>query len=167
MHARTSNSEAISPSATKGNGAVKASIIGYLRVIGYWVTTTIIALELLAGGVTDLIHGGTNVVGGEPVVEVLAHLGYPVYLLTILGVWKLPGGIALLVPGFPRLKEWAYAGAFFVYIGAAASAALSGYSDPYTTIWGPFLFGMITLASWALRPQSRTLGVLFSFQKRT
>lgn len=144
---------------------MKRSFIGYARAIGYWATTAIIAFELLAGGVTDLIHGGTNVVGGEPVVLVLAHLGYPAYVLTILGAWKLPGGITLLVPGFPRLKEWAYAGAFFVYIGAAASAALSGYSDPYTTIWGPFLFGLITLASWALRPQSRTLGALFPAKK--
>jgi hypothetical protein len=56
------------------------------KVIGYWATTTIIALELLAGGVTDLARRGTNVVAGQPVVEVFAHLGYPVYLLTILGV---------------------------------------------------------------------------------
>ena len=49
-----------------------------MKVIGYWATTTVVALELLAGGVTDLIHGGTSVVAGEPVVEILAHLGYPV-----------------------------------------------------------------------------------------
>jgi len=53
----------------------------------------------------------------------LARLGYPPYLLTIFAVWKLPGALALLVPRprFPRLKEWAYAGAFFNYTGAAAS----------------------------------------------
>ena len=79
------------------------------KLISYWVTTIFTALELLAGGVTDLMHGRTALVAGEPVAEVLAHLGYPVYLLTILGV--------------------------------------------------------LTLASWALRPQSRILGVLFPMSR--
>jgi uncharacterized membrane protein YphA (DoxX/SURF4 family) len=143
---------------------MKTSVIGYARVIGYWATTIIIAFEFLAGGVVDLTHGRTNVMSGEPVVLVLAHLGYPAYLLTILGIWKLLGGITLLVPRFPRLKEWAYAGAFFVYIGAAASGVVRGHDDPGTLIWGPLIFAMITLASWALRPQSRTLGVLFPYK---
>jgi hypothetical protein len=65
------------------------------KVIGYWATTTIVALELLAGGVTDLVHGPALLFVGQPVVEVLAHLSYPVYLLTILGVWRLLGAIAL------------------------------------------------------------------------
>jgi uncharacterized membrane protein YphA (DoxX/SURF4 family) len=128
-------------------------------------TTTVIVLELLAGGLTDLMHGGTDVVAGQPVVDVLAHLGYPAYLLTILGLWKLSAGIALLAPGFPRLKEWAYAGAFFVYTGAAASGMVRGHNDPSTLIWGPLIFAAITIASWALRPQSRTLGVLFPTKK--
>jgi uncharacterized membrane protein YphA (DoxX/SURF4 family) len=144
---------------------VKGDMARKAKVIGYWATTTVIALELLAGGVTDLAHGGTNIVAGQPVVEVFAHLGYPVYLLTILGVWKLLGGITLLAPRFPRLKEWAYAGAFFVYTGAAASGVVRGGDDPATLIWGPLLFAIITLASWALRPQSRILGVLFPAKK--
>jgi uncharacterized membrane protein YphA (DoxX/SURF4 family) len=131
------------------------------RVIGYWVTTIVAVFDLLAGGVTDLIHGRTGLVTGEPVTEVLAHLGYPVYLLTILGLWKLLGAIALLVPRFPRLKEWAYAGSFFVYAGAVASGMVRGLNDPGTFIWPPLILAVFTLASWALRPQSRTLGVLF------
>ena len=131
-----------------------------LKVIGYWVTTTIIALELLLGGLTDLVHGGTSLVAGPPVADILVHLGYPAYVLTILGVWKLPGGIVLLAPSVPRLKEWAYAGTFFVYTGAAASGMVLGRDDPGTLIWGPLIFAEITLASWALRPPSRTLGVL-------
>src|SRR2546430_5841961 len=63
----------------------------------------------LGGGVTDLAQGRASVVSGPFVADVITHLGYPVYLLTILGVWKLAGGVTLLVPGFPRLKEWAYA----------------------------------------------------------
>jgi len=129
------------------------------KMIGYWATTIIVALELLAGGVTDLVHGPTLLFVGEPVVEVLAHLGYPVYLLTILGVWRLLGAIALLVPRFPRLKEWAYAGTFIELTGAAASGAARG-DDAGTLIW-PLIIAALAVASWALRPQSRTLGVLF------
>lgn len=132
-----------------------------LSLIGYWATTVIVALELLAGGLTDLVHGGTMLVAGDPVVGILTHLGYPVYLLTILGVWKLLGGIVLLIPGFPRLKEWAYAGAFFVYMGAVTSGLVLGRADLGTFIWPPLILGVITMASWALRPPSRTLGVLF------
>src|SRR5712692_5219035 len=136
-------------------------IMKKMKVIGYWVTTVAVALELLAGGVTDLIHGGTELVAGQPVVQIVTHEGYPVYLLTILGVWKLLGAIALLAPRFPRLKEWAYAGSFFVYAGAVASGMVRGLDDPGTFIWPPLIFAVLTLASWALRPQSRTLGVLF------
>ena len=109
------------------------------------------------------MHGPTLLFAGEPVVEVLAHLGYPVYLLTILGVWRLLGTIALLVPRFPRLKEWAYAGTFIELTGAAASGAARG-DDMGTVIW-PLAFAVLALASWALRPPSRTLGVLFPTQK--
>src|SRR6266536_5622574 len=141
--------------------SVKGNMAMQMKVIGYWATTTIVALELLAGGVTDLVHGPVLLFVGQPVVEVLAHLGYPVYLLTILGVWRLLGAIALLAPRFPRLKEWAYAGSFFVYAGAVASGMVRGLDDPGTFIWPPLIFAVLTLASWALRPQSRTLGVLF------
>src|SRR6266487_5026103 len=143
----------------KGNTTMK------MKMIGYWATTAVVALELLAGGVTDLVHGGTELVAGQPVAEILAHLGYPEYLLTILGVWKLPGGIVLLAPGSPRLKEWAYAGSFFVYTGAVASGVVRGRDDPGTLIWPPLILAVLTVASWALRPQSRTLGVLFPAKK--
>ena len=134
-------------------------VIGTSRMIGYWTTTIIVTLELLVGGVTDLIHGRELLFVGDPVVLVLAHLRYPVYLLTILGVWRLLGAIALLVPRYPRLKEWAYAGTFFVYVMAAVSwvACGGGLGD----LIGPLVFAMLTLASWALRPPSRTLGVIF------
>ncbi len=136
------------------------------RVIGYWATTIVTALELLAGGITDLLHGRTALIAGGPVTEVLAHLGYPVYLLTILGVWKLLGAVALLVPRFPRLKEWAYAGSFFVYMGAAVSGMVRGSEDPGTFIWPPLILAMLALASWALRPPGRTLGDLLPEESR-
>lgn len=130
------------------------------KMICYWATTIIVVLELLVGGVTDLVHGREVLFVGEPVANILAQLGYPVYLLTILGVWKLLGAIALLVPRFPRLKEWAYAGIFFEMTGAAVSNAVRG-SDPGTVVF-LLAFAVLILASWALRPPSRILGVLFT-----
>src|SRR5215471_16073829 len=124
------------------------------KAIGYWTTTILIALETLAGGITDLAHGRTMLVSGPPVVEVMTQLGYPIYLLTILGIWKLLGGITLLVPRFPRLKEWAYAGIVFELTGAAASHAARGN---WSEIIGPLFLTGLTFASWALRPPNRTL----------
>jgi uncharacterized membrane protein YphA (DoxX/SURF4 family) len=93
----------------------------------------------------------------------MVQIGYPPYVLTILGFWKVLGAIALLVPRFPRLKEWAYAGTFFELTGAIASHAASGSSAGHL-IW-PGFFAVCAVASWALRPQSRTLGVLFSAKR--
>jgi hypothetical protein len=143
---------------------LKGDVLMKLKGIAYWATTIIVALELLVGGVTDLVHGPALLFAGDPVVLVLAQLGYPVYLLTILGVWRLLGAIALLLPRFPRLKEWAYAGTFIELTGAAASWAARGGSMG-DLIW-PLIFAGLTLASWALRPPSRILGVLFPARAR-
>jgi uncharacterized membrane protein len=129
------------------------------KAIGYWATTFFVALELLAGGLTDLVHGREALVAGQPVVTFITHLGYPVYVLTILGGWKLLGAVALLVPRFARLKEWAYAGTFFEMTGAAVSLWVSGAD--VGTISFPLFVAALALASWALRPPDRTLGVLF------
>jgi uncharacterized membrane protein YphA (DoxX/SURF4 family) len=129
------------------------------KAIGYWATTIFVALELLAGGLTDLVHGREALVAGPPVVAVITHLGYPVYVLTILGGWKLLGGVVLLMPRFPRLKEWAYAGTFFEMTGAAVSLQVSGAD--VGTVSFPLFVAAVALASWALRPQGRTLGILF------
>ncbi|GHO57480.1 DoxX family protein [Ktedonobacter robiniae] len=138
---------------------MKERITIHTKVIVYWATTAIITLELLAGGLSDLVHGGTMLVAGEPVADVITRLGYPLYLLTIIGVWKLLAVITLLVPRFPRLKEWAYAGEIIVMTGAAASNAFSG--EDTSMVIMPLIFVVLALISWALRPQSRTLGVLF------
>lgn len=123
-------------------------------IIGYWTTTILIALETLAGGITDLAHGRTMLWSGPPVIDVITQLGYPVYLLTILGIWKLLGGITLLVPRFPRLKEWAYAGIFFELTGAAASHAARGN---WREIIAPLILVALTITSWILRPSNRAL----------
>jgi DoxX-like family len=118
-----------------------------VRALVYWAATLIIAFELAAGGVWDILQI-TYV--HDLVVE---HLGYPAYFLVILGVWKIPGAAALLVPRFPRLTEWAYAGAFFTYTGAVASHLAVG--DSVGVWWGPFVFAGIMLVSWALYPSVR------------
>ena len=124
------------------------------RVIGYWLTTALITFELLVGGTADLLRGRTLLLAGDPVTEVVAGLGYPVYVLTILGIWKLIGTVALLVPGFHRIKEWAYAGAFFLLTGAAASNVASGHGLADAMV--PALFAACAVGSWALQPQTRS-----------
>lgn len=114
----------------------------------YWLLTIAVSIELAAGALWDLLRI-------EYVRVVFAHLGYPLYLLVILGVWRIPGALVLLVPRFPMLKEWAYAGAFFSYTGAAASHFLAG--DGPSRWAGPLIFSAFTLVSWALRPLPRRL----------
>ena len=89
---------------TNGNAGSGTALRG--KMIGYWVTTVIVALVLFSGGFFQVMHQ-------TGAVEGITRLGYPVYVVTILGVWKILGGVALLAPRTPRLKEWAYAGAFF------------------------------------------------------
>jgi uncharacterized membrane protein YphA (DoxX/SURF4 family) len=126
------------------------------RLWWYWVTTAFLALELAVGGAMDLTRGREVVVIGAPVDEVVSRLGYPVYLLLILGVWKLLGAAALVAPRFPRLKEWAYAGVVFEMTAAAASHAVAG--DALYTLVYPLFVVLLALASWALRPGGRVLG---------
>jgi len=87
-------------------------------------------------------------------------LGYPAYFVAILGFWKVLGVIALLVPGYHRLKEWAYAGVFFDLAGAAASHVACGSATWHVAL--PVVLAALTVISWALRPTNRSLGILFS-----
>ncbi|WP_261301600.1 DoxX family protein [Paenibacillus andongensis] len=121
------------------------------KVIAYWVTTSMLAFVEGSGGIGELTHQwGT--------LETVEIVGYPVYFLTILGIWKVLGTIAILVPGFPRLKEWAYAGIFFGMTGAAVSHAFVGDYGAYAYhLFSTFGFAILTLASWVLRPKSRML----------
>jgi uncharacterized membrane protein YphA (DoxX/SURF4 family) len=137
---------------TKNKKFMKATSQNFItsaktRVIAYWVTTGIIALETAVGAVWDIMQI-------PYVTAMMTQLGYPAYFLTILGVWKVFAVVALLAPGFPRIKEWTYAGLFFVYTGAAASSLAMGYNEHAI---GPLVFAVITIASWALRPESRRI----------
>jgi uncharacterized membrane protein YphA (DoxX/SURF4 family) len=126
------------------------------RSIGYWITTALFALALLGSGLGDLVHA-------QPIVEGIAHLGYPVYLATLLGIWKVLGVAAILVPRFPRLKEWAYAGFAFELTGAAFSHVSVG--EPGAIV--PLVLLAIGVASWALRPEDRRLGELLPSRSRS
>jgi hypothetical protein len=117
------------------------------RLIGYWATTGLFAALFLASGAAELARA-------PAVVSATRALGYPAYVVTILGLWKLLSVPALLAPRLPRLKEWAYAGIFFDLTGATASHALSG--DPAGKVATPLVFLLLAAASWALRPPSRT-----------
>ena len=121
-----------------------------VKRIVYWIATIIIGSETLAGGLTDLLHGRAMIVAGPYVLDIIKHLGYPEYVLVILGIWKVLGGIVLFVPGLPRLKQWAYAGIFFELTGAAASWALHG--DPVKEWISPSALAVVALVSWALQP---------------
>jgi DoxX-like family len=124
----------------------------------YWTTTSLIALETFLGGVVDLTHGRTGVVSGPLVTQIVTSLGYPVYILAIIGIFKIPGAVTIVVPGLLRLKEWAYAGIVFELLGAVASHGAHGnWRDSIA----PLLLLSVAIASWALRPASRILGPLF------
>ena len=128
---------------------------GKTRSIVYWTITALIAFFIGSGGVAQVAQYFVNPHGVVPA------LGYPMYFFAILGIWKALGAIAILVPRYPRLKEWAYAGIFFDLTGAVASVAAVGVYGAYAFhIFAPLILTFITVASWALRPESRVIGVL-------
>ena len=118
------------------------------KTVGYWITTGLFCAVLGFSGFAHLTHV-------EFVAESMADLGYPLYLMTILGTAKLLGIAALLAPGRPLFKEWAYAGFAFNLIGATASHAFAG--DPLGVIMRPAVVLLIGAVSYLLRPASRRL----------
>jgi hypothetical protein len=126
------------------------------RTITYWITTALIAFFIGGGGASQLWQFYAHP------HAVVPALGYPMYFFGILGFWKVLGAIAILVPRFPRLKEWAYAGIFFDLTGAAAScAAVGGYGAYGFHVLAPIILAFLAMVSWYFRPPSRTLGILF------
>jgi uncharacterized membrane protein YphA (DoxX/SURF4 family) len=117
----------------------------------YWIATCWLALGMLSTGIVQLSKQKTGTGG----VDSITQLGYPVYLLTILGIWKILGVIALLIPGYPLLKEWTYAGFFFIMSGAIFSHIAAGNSinEIYPALLLLFLSGI----SWYFRPVDRKL----------
>lgn len=119
------------------------------NAILYWLVTGIVAIAFVGPGIGNLVH--VPQIAGD-----MARLGYPSYFLNILGTWKILGAIAIMVPGFARIKEWAYAGMIFDLTGAAISRAVSG--DGVGGVAPPLAIAALVIASWALRPQSRQVG---------
>lgn len=117
----------------------------------YWIATLWLALGMVATGAGQIF----KMKAGQGGVDMITHLGYPVYLLTIIGVWKILGVIAVLIPKYPLLKEWAYAGFFFVMSGAICSHIASG--DPVIAILPASLLLILTVLSWYFRPAGRMI----------
>jgi uncharacterized membrane protein YphA (DoxX/SURF4 family) len=114
----------------------------------YWIATIWLALGMLSTAIVQLVKMKEE-------VDMFTHLGYPVYFLTILGVWKILGVIAVLIPKFPLLKEWAYAGFFFAMTGAVFSHLAAG--DGAKDFFGPILLLVLTVVSWHFRPANRKI----------
>ena len=118
------------------------------KKIIYWVATLWLAL-----GMTATAFGQLFKLPGQGGPDMITHLGYPVYVLTILGIWKILGVVAVLIPKFPLLKEWAYAGFVFIMSGAIFSHVAVG--DPVVELLPGLLLLVLTVVSWHLRPESR------------
>ena len=116
------------------------------RKIIYWVATVWLSLGMVSTAIVQLMKMKEE-------VDMMARLGYPLYFLTIIGIWKILGTLAVLVPGFPVVKEWAYAGFFFVSSGAIWSHVAIG--DAVTDILPPLLLLVLTVVSWYFRPAER------------
>ncbi|EFM12235.1 conserved hypothetical protein [Paenibacillus curdlanolyticus YK9] len=129
----------------------KAEAVPQGKKIAFWIVTLLLAAAITLSGIGQLMQYGGN-------LELVSKIGYPTYVLTILGIWKVLGAFALILPGFPRLKEWVHAGIFFLMTGAALS---HGFADDYGS-YGfnlilPLFYAALNIASWALRPMSRKL----------
>lgn len=122
------------------------------KTIGYWTTTGVLVF-CMTGGIFELL-------GLKVTTEGITRLGYPSYIVPALGLGKILAILAILWPSLPRLKEWAYAGIFFNMLGATVSHVAR--NDPAWSIVVTVTIAAITLGSWALRPQHRRLGDLFT-----
>ncbi|MFA7380931.1 MAG: DoxX family protein [Bacteroidia bacterium] len=114
----------------------------------YWVATVWLSLGMVSTGIVQLLHLDEE-------VQKMSALGYSSYFLTIIGIWKIAGVVAVLVPKFPLLKEWAYAGFFFLMSGAIFSHLAAG--DAAVEYFGPTLLLVLTVISWFYRPAERKI----------
>jgi hypothetical protein len=117
----------------------------------YWVATIWLSLGMVSTGIVQFLKMKEE-------VDLFTHLGYPVYFLTMLAAWKFLGVIAVLIPRFPLLKEWAYAGFFFAMSGAIFSHIALG--DSIADVFGPLLLLTLTVVSWYFRPAERKVSAV-------
>lgn len=121
----------------------------------YWIATIWLALGLLGSGIQQLLQVEATGALAPPFAWGIVEMGYPVYLLMILGVWKILGAMAILIPKYPLLKEWAYAGIFFLFTGALFSHVASGH--PWYELLPASLLLILTILSWYFRPANRKI----------
>jgi len=121
------------------------------KLIWYWIITGILSFCIFFGGLTQAVLMKQTIEGFKP-------LGYPTYFISLIGIWKMLGVIAILIPGFKLLKEWAYAGIFFTMTGAVISHIASNDIKPQ--IIAPIFLAIFTVVSWYLRPAGRKLIVV-------
>lgn len=119
------------------------------KLIIYWLATALMAIGMFGSGLAQILHA-------KAMVDLVVPLGYPVYFLYIIGVWKVLGVIAILMPGFKLVKEWAYAGFFFVMTGALVSHLASGDYNVKAII-GPLMQTVFIILSWYFRPADRKI----------
>ncbi|HTE32644.1 MAG TPA: DoxX family protein [Chryseolinea sp.] len=115
----------------------------------YWVATGLLSVGMLGSGLAQLFHE-------QAMVDIIVPLGYPLYFLYIIGVWKILGVAAILLPRLKLVKEWAYAGLFFAMTGALVSHLASG-DDTVKGIIGPFMQTVFIILSWYFRPADRKI----------
>ncbi len=118
------------------------------KLIWYWIITGILSFCIFTGGLFQTLQLKEVIQGFKP-------LGYPTYFISIIGIWKVLGVIAILIPGFKLLKEWAYAGIFFTMTGAVISHIAS--DNVSVQIIAPFVLAIFTVLSWYLRPANRKI----------
>ena len=114
----------------------------------YWIATIWLAVAMLASGLQQIFHT-------KSFVDIIVPLGYPIYFLTILGIWKILGVVSLLIPKFPLLKEWTYGGFFFAMSGAMFSHIASGNS--LTEIFPSLTLLIMIVLSWYFRPADKKI----------
>lgn len=116
----------------------------------YWVFTLWMALGMVSTAIVQIMKNKDELAN-------FTNLGYPSYLMTIIGVWKILGVIAILIPKFPLLKEWAYSGFFFVMSGAVISHII--VNDPISKTFPAVLLLILVIISWYFRPADRKISV--------
>jgi hypothetical protein len=147
LHRRTSmSSKAVTDTASANR--MRSVPVWLKQSTLYWVPTLYLVVTSLIAGTTEIVHA-------PPLYSETLRLGYPPHFSTLLGVWKVLGAVALLVPGYRLIKEWAYAGFFIDF--SAAIVAYTAVGDPIASSVGPVVSMGALIASWYLRPQSRRL----------
>ena len=121
------------------------------KLIWYWIITVILSFCIFSGGLAQALQLKEVMKGFKP-------LGYPAYFISFIGIWKMLGIIAILIPNFKLLKEWAYAGLFFTMTGAVISHIAS--NDVHAQIISPAVLAVFTVLSWYLRPANRKINLV-------